>query len=305
MNDPTHDGWLPTNAGHPISRRDFLRAGAAALATGVLGRAAAGEANPPAESVRFGVFADPQYADREPAIGRHYRDSLPKLAQFAATMNREKPDFAIGLGDFIDGGDRAEADLECLRRIEAVYRRFEGPRHHVLGNHDVKRLTKKQFLAETGMPAAHYAFDSAPLRGVVLDADHDQRFVSCEARRFDWTKTYIPPEQQKWLAADLERTQAKTLVFVHQPLDDEEGPHGVKNAPDVRRILEASGKVLAVFQGHNHAGSYRRINGIHYFTMQGMVEGAGLSNNAYAVVTVSPEGHIRLQGYGRQPSRET
>jgi len=282
------------STGRYPTRREFLGSVAALLAAGCVRRDSAGAAGQGSGIVRFGVFADPQYADREAAGTRAYRDSLAKLAQFAETMNREKPDFAIGLGDFIDGGDSAEADLECLRRIEAAYRRFEGARHHVLGNHDVKRLTKKQFLAETGSPAAHYAFDSGPVRFIVLDADYDGEFVSCEARRFDWTKTYVPPEQQKWLVADLERTRAKAIVFVHQPLDDEEGPHGVKNAPDVRRILEASGKVLAVFQGHNHAGGYRCINGIHYFTMRGMVEGAGLGNNGYALVAVSADGRIRV-----------
>jgi alkaline phosphatase len=76
----------------------------------------------------------------------------------------------------------------------------------------------------------------------------------------------------------------------------------VKNAPAVRKVLEGSGKVIAVFQGHNHHGAYRRINGIPYFTMRGMVEGPGLKNNAYAVVRISPDGAIGIRGFGEQPS---
>ncbi len=286
------------------SRRVSLLVGAALLAAHWLGMAAAGGAAARPESLTFGVFSDCQYADREPAFGRCFRDSLDKLAQFVRTMNEARPAFAIGLGDFIDAGDSPEADLDCLRRVEAVYRRFAGPRHHILGNHDVKRLTKKQFLAETGSPAAHYAFDCGPLRCIVLDADYDDEFVSCEARRFDWTKTCVPPEQQKWLAGDLAGTAKKALVFIHQPLDDEDGVYGVKNAPDVRKVLEASGKVLAVFQGHNHRGACRPIHGILYFTLRAMVEGPGLENNAFALVTVSVEGTITIRGYGKQVSRE-
>jgi hypothetical protein len=33
-----------------------------------------------------------------------------------------------------------------------------------------------------------------------------------------------------------------------------------------------------------------------------MVEGASLENNAYALVTVSADGRIRVQGFGKQSS---
>ena len=41
------------------------------------------------------------------------------------------------------------------------------------------------------------------------------------------------------------------------------------------KILHASGKVLAVFQGHHHSGSYSNIAGIHYYTLKALVEGSG------------------------------
>jgi len=54
----------------------------------------------------------------------------------------------------------------------------------------------------------------------------------------------------------------------------------------VRKVLEDSGKVVAVFQGHHHAGSYNLINGIHYYTLAAMCEGPYPENNAYAIVEV-------------------
>jgi alkaline phosphatase len=76
----------------------------------------------------------------------------------------------------------------------------------------------------------------------------------------------------------------------------------VKNAAEVRRLFEASGRVRAVFQGHHHAGGYRQINGIHYCTLQAMVEGPGQDNNAFAIVEAWPGPEIRLTGFGKQPS---
>ena len=59
------------------------------------------------------------------------------------------------------------------------------------------------------------------------------------------------------------RTSHKSIVFVHQCLDVIP-PFGVKNGPEVRKILEDSGKVLAVLQGHYHWGNYQEIGGLHY-----------------------------------------
>jgi hypothetical protein len=61
----------------------------------------------------------------------------------------------------------------------------------------------------------------------------------------------------RWgLTADLRATDRRTIVFVHQGLDVSDD-HGVKNAPEVRRVLESTGRVLAVFQGHSHENDYQ------------------------------------------------
>ncbi|MFW6163306.1 MAG: metallophosphoesterase [Planctomycetota bacterium] len=287
---------MPRLATPSPSRREFLAASAALLATPAL---AAGD-----DSVSIGLFADSHYADRQPRGSRHYRDSAAKLAAFVRAMNEAKPDFAIVVGDYTDERGGAPEKVADLKHIEAVFRQFNGPRHHVIGNHDLDVFTKEQFLAGTGMPAPHYAFDCGPLRCIVLDANYRKDGTPYAAGNFNWTQTYIPPAEQRWLAAELAGTKRKAVVFVHQCLDDEGGAHGVKNAPEVRRVLEASGKVIAVFQGHNHRGAYRAIRGIHYLTLRAMVEGAGLANNAFSLATVSLSGALRLRGYGKQPSRK-
>ncbi|MBN2314113.1 MAG: hypothetical protein JXM79_09300 [Sedimentisphaerales bacterium] len=78
----------------------------------------------------------------------------------------------------------------------------------------------------------------------------------------------------------------------------------INNAADVRRILEASGKVLAVFQGHHHAGGYNNIAGIHYYTLKALIEGTGAENNAYAITEIQPGGDIVVTGYRKAESRQ-
>jgi alkaline phosphatase len=68
--------------------------------------------------------------------------------------------------------------------------------------------------------------------------------------------------------------------------------------------LEASGKVLAVFQGHHHSGDYKNITGIHYYTLKALVEGSGYDNNAYAIAEILPDGNITITGYHKAQSKQ-
>ncbi len=283
----------------PLGRRTFLGLG---VATGVgLRLAAALGAETEPKALTFGVFTDPHYADREPLGTRHYRDSDAKLGEFVRTMAEAKPAFAICLGDLVDKGRTVAEELAYLKHIDAVYRKLGCPRHYALGNHDLATFTKEEFLKATGMPAAHYAFDAPPFRCIVLDACYRKDFVPYGKGNFVWTDSWIPAEQLRWLEGELKKAEGKALVFVHQPLDGDD-VHCVRNAAEVRRILGESGKVAAVFSGHNHKGGYRRLRGIHYVTLRGMVEGPGLESNAYALVTVTPAGSLTIKGFGAQPS---
>jgi len=136
---------------------------------------------------------------------------------------------------------------------------------------------------------------------VILDAGFTKNDAAYDAGNFQWKDANIPAAQQEWLAQDLQNASAKkTLVFVHQNLHDESSIYGVKNARAVRRILEKSGNVLAVLQGHDHKGGHEKINGIHYFTLKALVDGATLKNNSYAIVTIAPHGRVSLRGFGRE-----
>ena len=78
----------------------------------------------------------------------------------------------------------------------------------------------------------------------------------------------------------------------------------MKNALQLRQLFQDSGKVLAVFQGHYHAGGYSCVEGIHYYTLKSMIEGSGESNNSYAIVEVYDDKSICITGYRRADSKK-
>ena len=116
---------------------------------------------------------------------------------------------------------------------------------------------------------------------------------------FEWTDANIPAEELEWLQADLQTASQPVIVFVHQRLDVN-SRYAVKNAKAIRRVLQQSGKVRAVLQGHSHENDYRDLDGIHYCTLRAMVEGAGAANNGYSVMSIAADGAIQIQGFHQQ-----
>jgi len=256
--------------------------------------------------VRFGIFTDSHYADREPSGTRFYRESIDKLSECIDVMNSENVDFMIELGDFKDQGNPPveEETIRFLSVIEKEYCRFKGPHYHVLGNHDHDSISKDQFLqgiSNTGFSAAqpYYSFNTGSVHFVVLDANYTSDGKPYDHGNFDWTDAFIPGRQLRWLKKDLSATSKPVVIFIHHRLDitDENKIFGPSNADKIRRILENSGKVIMVFQGHEHSGALNRINNIPYYTLKGMVEGSGSENNSFIIAEINKDLSIKICGF--------
>lgn len=256
------------------------------------------------EPVRFGVCSD-VHKDV-------MHDADRRLGVFVERMNRDKVDFIIQLGDFCRPIAANDGFLE-------IWNTFDGPRYHVLGNHDMDGgSTRDQTVAYWDMPARYYAFNASGYRFIVLDGNDKTTPPQPGYAR------YIGAEQQEWLRRDLAGTRLPTIIFSHQSLEAE---GGIANGEAVRAILEEanraveSGKVLACFSGHHHMDYCRQINGIQYIQINSMsyfwVGGdyqhvrynpeidrdypwikytAPYEEPVYALVTLAPDGTIHIEG---------
>ena len=256
------------------------------------------------------MVTDSHYADAPQLWNRYFRESISKMDECVALMNKLKVDFLIELGDFKDQDTppNKENTLQYLKSIERSFQQFNGPRYHVLGNHDLDSLAKKEFLnavdnTRITSGSGYYSFDLKGIHFIVLDANYKSDGSSYENGNFNWKDTNIPPDQIEWLETDLKSTDKPSILFVHQQLDCE-GDRCVNNAREIREVLKRSRKTLVVFQGHNHSGHYSRLSGIHYYTLKAMVDGSGSENNAYAVVEVHDNGSISITGYRKAISMD-
>ncbi|MFB3879637.1 MAG: metallophosphoesterase [Armatimonadota bacterium] len=282
-------------------------------ALSALGRAGASCATP----LTFAVIADVQYADQDDSGSRHYRASLEKLQQCVADLNTKPLAFAIQLGDIVDRGS------DNLDRVIAVFNDLKAPKHHVLGNHDVT-VGREAAYVRLGLTAPYYSFAADKWRFVVLDCSD----VSVEGgwpegsehyrQGRDWLEQLkreaspnaetwnggIGEEQLQWLKQQLAEAKAerqRVIVFGHMPVLAAACADWalLYNHEEVAQLLESSGVVAAYICGHEHAGGYGQRNGVHYLTVQGMVEAP---ETAYAVLTLY-EDRMEVRGTGSVPTR--
>jgi len=257
--------------------------------------------------VRFGIATDSHYAEKPSFELKHYSDSLEKMEVFTRRMNSEKVDFIIHLGDLKDEGpERRSGDtLKFLEDIASAYRSFDGPAYHCIGNHDLDSITKKQFLSgvcNTGIDPgqSYFSFTSKGVLGIVLDPNFDAFGKDlCFKQGGDWQDTRIPEEQLLWLERELDGSDVPVVVFCHQLLFElviEPYRYHVNNYLEVREILERSGKVIAVFQGHSHVEIFKRINDIPYIALPAMLEYPGAGNSCFSLVEIDSS-RILVHGF--------
>lgn len=267
----------------------------------------------------FGIVSDVQYADKDTAENRNYRQAINKLASCVEDFNNTGLDFVIQLGDIIDGPDTPFRDMED---ILGVFNRCRADTYSVLGNHDFIGANRDQVLSVLGLERGYYDFEKNGFRFIVLDTteigiqsgwpkDHanyllgEEMLAALEEQNVVNAKSYngtVSKEQKRWLKAilhDASKKGQKTIIFGHGPLLPKT-KFTVCNSEEVIKILEGSDSTLAYFNGHVHSDMYVVRNGIHYFTINATVEDR--PENAYAVVELDDK-QISIEGTGTVTSR--
>lgn len=208
------------------------------------------------EAVRFVIVSDLHAQD--------IPDGKRRMQTVVDAANRAGADFLIQLGDFVRPDQEGSSFLR-------VWDGFPGEKYHVLGNHDLDRYTKDEFVRAMGMKGRYYSFDRGDFHFVVLDGNtlYDGKEYIPYARANYYVnprmRAFMDPEQMEWLRKDLAATRKRCVLFSHQSIDT-----FMNNGREVRRILEEENrrcgfrKVVLAFSGHNHSNYAKVIGGITY-----------------------------------------
>lgn len=233
--------------------------------------------------MKLGLFADPHYCKKDRICSnRRPVLSLGKIMEAMEVFRKANVDFCVCLGDLIDRGDIREENAECLRDVMEVIRASSLPFLYIPGNHDYAEFSAGELAEYTGCPVAPYTVETDSHLLIFLDACYRSDLRRFDVAGVDWKDSNLPPEQLEFLEKTLNASAKPCVIFLHENLDNGvQIDHIIKNAEDVRAILEASGKVKLVIQGHYHPGADHIINGIRYLTLPAMCEG---TENRYLIL---------------------
>jgi len=235
-------------------RRNSLRRLSVCIAflalAGIAGVRGAGESK---NDFRFSILGD-RTGD---ADARIYERVWQEMQHFS-------PDFVINVGDTIQGGNDATAEIEW-RALHSIWDKYKFPQYFTPGNHDIwSAASRKMFEKQTGRPAS-YGFNYQGAHFTVLDNSQTEN---------------LSEEQMAFLARDLAANKDRDpkFVFFHKPFWLI--PVMFKSGEFPFHQLIKKYGVRYVISGHGH--QYKRLeqDGIVYIeagSSGGKLKGVGFS----------------------------
>lgn len=291
-----------------MDRRDFIRnLGVAAGSMAVYQNSYSIPSNVPGkpQQIRFGMISDLHHL-------QFGQEEVRRLSGFMDDVAKVNPDFIIQCGDFCRH-TRSDGIL-------AEWNRYNGPKYHVLGNHDMDYCSKETIMQFWGMPKRYYSFDQGGFHFLVMDRnflkEDDGTLKDYDSS--NWGKlpspkrSFTDQEQLEWLRSDLANAKYPVVVFMHQPVFLSDFHDELGNAEEILRIFDEAnfkaaqasgpGRVCAVFMGHDHDDRYGERNGVHYFIVNSATyvytKGGAYyyKDPLYAFVTLDTAGQMTIEG---------
>lgn len=237
-------------------------------------------------------LTDTHYDPNDTYVNRHL--TLQNIDNYVGRMQTYLPDLAVNAGDKI-GESNNTIGNESIRlgwyQDNVTHFAAVGPYAGkkvdgvAPGNHDVEAMNWVNVLAkhstETWMVSGkQYGYwESADFRFISVDVNYvpsGETHVNAANQGYG----YMNATQLTWLTDRLAESTKPVVMFCHQGLGEmttdvltlTKEIYHTQNRAAIRSVLEASGKVVCVIQGHMHWHRYDVINGIPYIVCEDISE---------------------------------
>jgi alkaline phosphatase len=221
-------------------------------------------------------------SDKSEDAPRQLKDKdVAPIRHFVEDMKVFQPNFIVHLGDVIEGtGDSDNVGIIGIKLVKAELDKIESPVYWVVGNHDLRSVTKEQFKDVLSLKSLTQTFDVGDYRFIILDANYDKKNVSRTPTEGRYIRGHIPPQQIEWLKKQL-ATDKQTFIFMHHGafLDDSVGDYdedkqanrmkqSIDNAKELQAILDEY-RVAGLFDGHMEARRFEKKGWTAYNSLTG------------------------------------
>ena len=233
----------------------------------------------------FDGFGSPGYVN---IYGKSFEKFLPSLFDYFA-----RADLIVNLGDSI-ANENPATDIIRLKKFRSFFENKGKNVVHLLGNHDLRNINKKEALQILGQKGDFFYLDAASYRHIFISANET-------GRNFP----FISPFQLKWLNESILSSNYPCIVYCHFPClyKNIEKTYYYRNNPeyflisnriDVINCIESSRTVEAFVSGHLHFSEQQRKSGIIHYTVPSLTENDGKGNPLGLITEITLNGNNEL-----------
>ena len=202
-----------------------------------------------------------------------FRDGLD---YFIDQMNSKfMPNFLVANGDVIEGTNRSsDIGASELKLIKNIFNRAAAPTYWVIGNHDLRSVTKSQWKKALGIDYLYETFEIGDYKIVILDSNFTGEDKDVAPDTYN-TRGRVSEKELAWLDGELGSTDKRIVVFMHHPplwnVDLKGNGAMPGNTLDIQQVF-ARHQVLAVFTGHFEDLYINETDGVKYFVLPGFIK---------------------------------
>jgi len=247
--------------------------------------------NYPIKKYRIGFVTDAHSKTTKEGLVRP--ESANPMLDFVSEMNNNfHPDFVVDGGDFIDGTRRFGAkSMKDYTAFSKIFETIIAPKYKVLGNHELRGMTRENWIKLNKYEKSYYYFDCDKLRVIIFDSTLVPGSENSE-------KISGYNEQLAWFEDILKNSEGyKKIIFTHYPLVASLRKGGFLEPIEEFNKITSKYGVRAIFSGHVEVPYHEIIGGVDYFVIPGFFksEATGmLWKGSFSEINIGLEPSLKL-----------
>lgn len=178
-------------------------------------------------------------------------------------------------------------------------------RYWVIGNHDLRSVSKNQWKSSLGINYLHRKIEIGDYDIFIVDSNFTAEDSDVKPGK-DYNRGNVSEDELEWLEKELKKSSKKKIVFMHHPplsgTPSVPSSNALRNASAVQKILSEN-DVIAVFSGHTEDFYRKKIGGVEYFIFPGMTKNPKYQGN-FLEITLKKRG-VSAGMYYLEPGSET
>lgn len=234
------------------------------------------------------IFSDIHYLDKRPEeldfnlTRKLTQYSVEIIEKLIDTINEERPDISICLGDLIEDTFNHNKDIINYTYIWNKLKNIQVPFYSVIGNHDLCTMNSRKELEKImKYENATFSFNLNDYHFIILTTDIREDLGGDDGGIYK--AQCMSEEEINWLKEDLTKNNLPCIIFTHFGLaeDKQIGNYWfeqnsecglMNNRQEIKEIIKLDDNIIGIFSGHQHWTKKLREDGKNYYVVGSLTD---------------------------------